>query len=88
MGFDEILFANYQPVDVELVFDNVLDGIYNVEGPLGDWGYSYLLKTIDPAEYEVMKTDFIRDNYMEYKGECWMPKDYAEAEEIAEDDED
>jgi len=35
MGFDEILFTNYKPVDVELVFDNILDSLYNIEGPLG-----------------------------------------------------
>ena len=87
MGFDEILFTNYQPVDVELVFDNILDNLYNVEGPLGSWEYSHLLKTIDPDEYEIMKTDFISDNYIEYKGECWMPEDYVEANEI-DDDED
>jgi len=44
MGFDEILFTNYKPVDVELVFDNILDSLYNIEGPLGSWDYSHLLK--------------------------------------------
>ena len=87
MGFDEILFTNYQPVDVELVFDNVLDRVYSIEGPLSSWDYSYLLKTTDPAEYEVMKTDFIRENYIEYKDECWKPVDFEEAENIEKESE-
>ncbi len=74
------LYENFTPINSIQEFNEYLDYNYSLEdGPLAGWDYSYVFNTIDPVAYETMKTDYLRERYIEYKDEYWKIDDFNEA---------
>ena len=83
----DVLYDEFEPVDVDEQFDNFLDSMYNFEDvgyPFAYFNPSKVLKTMDGVNYRTMKNDYINEqNYVYDYDEYWRKDDYEKAEEIA-----
>ncbi len=84
----ECLYDSAEPIDIEQVFDDFLDEIYDFKSvglPFSHFNPSDVLKQFSPTTYRTMRNDYVNEkDFIEYDGEHWDKNDYEKAEELAE----
>jgi hypothetical protein len=88
--FEDILFANFDPIDEDEIIDDHLNEEYDfscVGGPFKYLDPADVLKEMDFTGYLQMKSDYLDENYVRYAGEYWKSEDFEDAEGMFEEQE-
>ena len=83
----DVLYDEFEPIDVEEQFDNYLDSMYDFKDvgyPFSYYSPAKVLKKMDEVNYRTMRNDYINEqNYVYDYDEYWNKDDFEKAEEIA-----